>query len=419
MPDPETPRIGNDNFVNEATLQYLSLRIESEVRQNLMKWVGIPIGGGGALALLAAVFFWVPAQLQSIVSSPAVQKGIESEVETRVTKLVDEKVGPLVDKKVEPLVDSKMESQVSARLAPEVEKYLRGPEGQQAIAAKLPGALEKTFASQAMEKPLHDLVESYLGGAGGRELIARVAKEQLNSPGMNQRMNELINEYLGSGQGRALISKAVDDAMRPTVQRVSMKIRENANRMITALSTVATDPVHEFQKGTISTLQEFLDSSKPAKILQEKRLLVLSIHRRDSARYNMEVTREHTSRLAQRFKELFRYVAIYDDETFLALTSVKAFSDKINAGPELLDLLNTSPQDPKSADSRRTLANWFGPGCLKKLSQESTAGVVLRSPEVWSKPEQFNEEVAVLDSSDKLIGVTSRRLLIAGLLDAK
>ena len=42
----------------------------------------------------------------------------------------------------------------------------------------------------------------------------------------------------------------------------------------------------------------------------------------------------------------------------------------------------------------------------------------LRTP-VWSSPEQTSEEVAVVDSSGKLIGVTSRRFLIAGLLDAK
>ena len=42
-----------DEFrVNQATIDYLKLHIESEVRDRLLKWIGLPFGGAGLLAVV-------------------------------------------------------------------------------------------------------------------------------------------------------------------------------------------------------------------------------------------------------------------------------------------------------------------------------------------------------------------------------
>jgi hypothetical protein len=54
----EEIKIDEKNFVNEATLELLQRRIESEVRKNILLSIGAPVGGGGILAILLMFFLW-------------------------------------------------------------------------------------------------------------------------------------------------------------------------------------------------------------------------------------------------------------------------------------------------------------------------------------------------------------------------
>ncbi len=53
MSDEEKPKIvvGENHYVNEATLELLQRRIESQALGNLVKRVGFPLGAAGVLSL--------------------------------------------------------------------------------------------------------------------------------------------------------------------------------------------------------------------------------------------------------------------------------------------------------------------------------------------------------------------------------
>jgi len=59
MANDESPK---DFQVNEATLDYLKLHIERQVSDRLVKWIGLPLGGGGLLAIFFGLFFLPPGQ---------------------------------------------------------------------------------------------------------------------------------------------------------------------------------------------------------------------------------------------------------------------------------------------------------------------------------------------------------------------
>jgi len=65
--------------INEPTSEYLKLKIEKDVRDRLFRYIGIPLGGGG-LAALVALIFWLPNQMQLAANSDVVQSQIKKHV---------------------------------------------------------------------------------------------------------------------------------------------------------------------------------------------------------------------------------------------------------------------------------------------------------------------------------------------------
>lgn len=59
-----------DEFrVNEAKLEYPKPHMESEVRDCLLKWIGLPFGGAGLLAVVIGVFWYLPDKMATIIQT--------------------------------------------------------------------------------------------------------------------------------------------------------------------------------------------------------------------------------------------------------------------------------------------------------------------------------------------------------------
>jgi len=69
-----------DEFrVNQATIDYLKLHIESEVRDRLMKWIGLPFGGAGLIAVVIGVFWYLPDKMATTIqTNPRVEETIRA-----------------------------------------------------------------------------------------------------------------------------------------------------------------------------------------------------------------------------------------------------------------------------------------------------------------------------------------------------
>ncbi len=65
--DQEQIKIADEHYVNEATLELLSRRIDSEVKSSFLKWVGLPIGGAGLVAILWAILFFLPNEVGNFI----------------------------------------------------------------------------------------------------------------------------------------------------------------------------------------------------------------------------------------------------------------------------------------------------------------------------------------------------------------
>ena len=79
MDDKERVRVESELYVNQATLELLRRRIESEVKGSFFRWIGLPIGGAGILAILLTVFLWIPDKISTIIeNNPTVQERLNN-----------------------------------------------------------------------------------------------------------------------------------------------------------------------------------------------------------------------------------------------------------------------------------------------------------------------------------------------------
>ena len=82
--EPSNLKIDKDTYVNEATLELLQRRIEANVRSSFLKTVTLPIGGGGILAILVAVFLWVPQKVESFLKDPSVKEMVDGNIQGQI-----------------------------------------------------------------------------------------------------------------------------------------------------------------------------------------------------------------------------------------------------------------------------------------------------------------------------------------------
>ncbi len=104
--------IESNYYVNEATLELLRRRIESEALQNLVKTIGIPLGSLSVISLLT-LWLTIPKTIDSIISSNQfVQSNLRQEVISYFgSKQGQEALNKIVENNVENNVDSFLESE--------------------------------------------------------------------------------------------------------------------------------------------------------------------------------------------------------------------------------------------------------------------------------------------------------------------
>lgn len=72
MDDKEPLRVDSELYVNQATLELLRRQIESEVKGGFFRWIGLPIGGAGVVAILLTVFVWIPDKIEKMAKEQSV-----------------------------------------------------------------------------------------------------------------------------------------------------------------------------------------------------------------------------------------------------------------------------------------------------------------------------------------------------------
>jgi hypothetical protein len=71
--------------INEATLDYLKLHIERQVSDRLVKWIGLPLGGGGLLAILFGLFYYLPDKMSTMIRT---DRQVEEVIRTTATSFL-------------------------------------------------------------------------------------------------------------------------------------------------------------------------------------------------------------------------------------------------------------------------------------------------------------------------------------------
>ncbi len=369
-----TPRIGTDEklFVNEATLDYFKLQLESQVRERLFKWIGIPLGGGGLLAIIFAVWFWIPDKVQEFIdSSEVVQEQLEASVESYLND--PERGGALV------------------------ETYLSSEAGKEALRKGLQTMVTTYFVGEDgqrfVEEQVRAVTGQYFEQDQGRAIITSAVQEQFQSPEVRQ-----------------IVETAVNEALRPASANLSSHIRANQHRLVAELTPIA---VAGIAKESMDKLYRFLQSREAEELRQTGKALGLTLTASGPIHYARFAIQEYVEVLQQELN-LQRVVILNPQGDFLAAVRPAPFLSGLD--DELVELLNTRD----FRDSRQALVALlearFGAHSLSSLSNTLTIREALIDGP-WVNWKQINERVAVVDAG-KFVGLTGRDRLIATLLEA-
>ena len=383
-------QIGVDRelYVNDATLELVQRRIEGRVRRNFFVWVGGPLGGGGLAAVLLTIFVWIPGKIETILAE---SKAVETSLKTSVQKF---------------LTTPKGEQFVQDRIGGSVQAYLCDPESGQEL--------------------LHEQVKLMLPNHIEEQTAAYFATDDGRAV-LNQEIGVALSVYFAQSSG----AKALEDAVATTmhaepiqqlimqtineaVQRLSARIQDHRNRLVADLALFASERVG---KDSLRDLEDFLGDPR-AKQLRDmpppKKPLALTFRVRQGDIYAEYPIKQYINRLKEFFGDQFRYVLILDrDETCLAIVDPLRMRSVLSDGNLLMRLLNSHEDRLSSQDAIRLASELFGN--LRAIQNEATIAEALRAS-VWSRPDDLTEEVPVVDGNRHLLGTTTRRQLISGIL---
>ena len=375
MGDQERIKVDSELYVNEATLELLRRRIESEVKVSFFRSIGLPVGGAGVAAIAFALFFWIPQKVQTFVENdPSVQ----------------------------------------AALQQSAEGYLTSKEG-----------LE--FVRRQIEETARKQVEAEVGAYFTDEMGETLVRTQLEAlvqtdPVIRKSLQQSAQGYLSDPEtGQQLIIETVNRALAPATAQLSEEIRENMGRLVAevvlsveyAEGVEAEDP-EIIAKASIEQLHQFLSSPEASELNRKGVPIALSKSTRRGMRYTAGAIYQYIEELQRYFGEQFSMVLILDnDGTFLALLTPEQVQRALD--DNLMNLLNAEADQFSTEDARAALADRFGKGCVQFIRTDWSVGEALRRP-VWLQPKRLTEKLAVIDADGKFKGTTSRYRLIAGIL---
>jgi hypothetical protein len=194
MSEQEDPKIvvGENYYVNEATLELLQRRIESQALGNLVKRVGFPLGAAGVLSLLWGLLVVVPTETKKFIEkSPVVQRTLETTVNNYFSS---EQGQNNVEAQLKTFLDSKegqefLTRRINEALAPAAKKLSQRIESG---STRLVSDVELFPEIGSFEKRAPDYIDNILNSDEANRLLEKKANIALRFP-VNQ--GKVYNPY--------------------------------------------------------------------------------------------------------------------------------------------------------------------------------------------------------------------------------
>jgi hypothetical protein len=377
MAEDKPIRIDDAHYVNEATLELLKWRIESDVKSRLWRSLGIPAGSVGILAILYVLFVAIP---QHIEKSDAVKVGLD----TAVAKyLKDPERGQrFLQQQVEKITQEQVQVAVGEQVKAAVKTYFTDPQGgQRFVAAQINSAVEAHFSRSD----------------AGRKFV-----------------QELVTGYLTSADGKKAIQDQVKRELEPRVASLLEPIKKNAARLVIQVEPLPE--VTEVEKGTIDHLMRFLRSPEVDRLRRGSGLIALTKRIREGARYADFAIEMYLDELQQAFGARFRHVVLTDFDGFLARIDPAVFRAALrHQRDRLMRVLNADRGALSRERAQWELNQIFGMSVSDAIHEDWNVAKALRA-DVWVRAPGPNREVAVLGQQGRFIGTTTRDRLLATVL---
>src|SRR5262245_58060136 len=158
--------------VNKETMEFLRLQLETTVRKRLLVGIGLPLGAGGVIAMVLALFLWLPEKVRTLVNE---SKQVETTIQSAVIEHLKSDDGhELVRRAVaETMSGAEAKKIVRDVAAPEVKRYLEENDRARTIVYE--------FFNQSPE---------------GKQLVSELVKAQMESPAVRQQIRDAIDKGL-------------------------------------------------------------------------------------------------------------------------------------------------------------------------------------------------------------------------------
>ena len=366
MAEENKTKVERDLFVNEATLELLSKRIEADVKKGFFKSIGAPIGGAGILAILYILFSWIPAQLGKMIENvPGIQRTIQISV---VDYLGNEEKGK---KFILDQVNLNSEKFVSKA----VTDYMAGDE-----------------MANVLQSMIVEHTSSYYKSEEGAKLVGQLIKSHMASEAIRQQIRD-----------------AVETAMSPVLGNLSREIEEKFASVVFDLPQLAG--TKQINKESFAELLHFLSSPQVDSIKKSGNPIVLTIAIGHGP-YVGHIIEAYIEELQREFTEQFRHVAILDhQERFLALLPSMHFLSAVKEDVLLIQLLNGTNMSAVNASIQAR----FGESVIRRIRKDDVVRDVLLSKSLWNPPEYTNF-VGVIGEMGDLVGITNREKIVDGCL---
>ncbi len=365
MNDQQQVKVEEDLYVNDATVELLRRRIESDVKKGFFTSVGVPIGGAGIVAILYLLFSWIPAQLASILEE---NRQIQEYVESSVKSYLDD--------------EDRGASFIRSEVNNIAHKYI-----------------DQAVRAHVVSDETRAIVKS---------VVTAQTKAYYESPDASELVESLVKQNMESDMVRSQINNAVKVALEPLLTALTSDIGDNLNAFVYDSPEVLG--AEKVTKAGFGQLQSLLQGERAADIRLSGAPVLLTF-RVKSAVYVREVIEGYIDQMQDFFGEQFGYVMITDRAGKLAaLVPRQAFSAALASEGDLVSWLNG--QAPNSSPDY--LEDLFG----KEVRISRTTGARLRDlladRDLWRslKP---GTHLPVVDLTGKFVGLTNPEKLIEGL----
>ncbi len=429
----EAKVLSNAN-VNDATLELFQRRIESKLLSNAIKTIGIPVTGGGIVAVIVAMFFVIPSQVGKVVENdPTIKAQIASSVENYLGK----------GKGQEFLVH---ETEVNLRkeLPVAIDRQLDAAEVTRLVAQQLPKSIEAYFAAgkgdEVLAKQLPGAVTAYLGGTNGQALLVSRLNVHLQSEETAEIFKseiakvtpQAVENYLSQGAGKqkledsvrahvnmAQVEKIIRDSVNLELRKIALNRTNNINSNRTkAVNAIATPKV---EKGSVTDIRKFLDSDEARKAGAAR--LPLAISFEIGIEYVPDVINTYVQTIKQRYARSDIYFVLHEGEGKFRAVCGPIVRDqreltglKEPAGREFFVEVVKSAGGDQFQSTISDLEQLIGTVITSHVSVSESLESALRS-NVWKNPDQIDEQVAVVTVDRQFIGTTTRGDIISALLE--